>query len=276
MPFVEHNSASVYYQDKGSSNEHAIVFVHGNSCSSRTWEAVFKSDLSSKYWLIAFDLPGHGKSDNAKNPSEAYTVQGLAECVVYVVTTFKLSSFIMVGHSLGGHLVIESVNKLPECGGIMIMGTPPVRPPLPHDMFLGQPEILAYNFTGNLTTDQAKILARSRAKTLKDVNPLAEDILQTDTLFREILITTANGPLGASDEIEVIENLDIPVAILLGGVSEIANIAYIDSLRIQKLWMNKIHVVRSSGHTIPMERPNLFIELLQKFSQHSFSKECAS
>lgn len=273
MPFIAHKSASVYYQDKGSSNEHAIVFVHGNSCSSRTWQSVFESDLSNKYQLIAFDLPGHGKSDDAKNPNEAYTVQGLVDCVVFVATTLKLYSFLLVGHSLGGHLVIESVNRLAGCKGIMIMGTPPVRPPLPHDMFLGQPQILAYNFTGTLTTEQAKILARSRAKTIDDVNPLVEDILRTDTLFREILITTVNGPLGADDEIEAIENLEIPVAILHGDVSEIANIAYINRLRIPKLWMNKIHTVRSSGHTIPMEQPKLFVELLKKFSKHAFCEE---
>ncbi len=273
MPFIVYKSASVYYQDSGSSNEHAIVFIHGNSCSSRTWHAVFESDLSNKYQLITFDLPGHGKSDDAKNPHEAYTVQGLVDCVVFVVTTLKLSSFIMVGHSLGGHLVIESVNRLAGCKGIMIMGTPPVKPPLPHDMFLGEPEILAYNFTGMLTTDQARILARCRARTLKDVNALAEDILQTDTSFREILINSANGPFGASDEIEMIESLTIPVAILHGAVSEIANIGYINRLRIQKLWMNKIHIIESSGHTIPMERPQSFIELLQEFSQHTLSKE---
>lgn len=266
MPFIEYQSASIYYQDKGSSNKNAIVFIHGNSCSSRTWGAVFESDLSNKCRLIAFDLPGHGKSDDAKSPNEAYTVQGLVDCVVLVVTTFKLSSFILVGHSLGGHLVIESVNKLARCRGIMIIGTPPIKPPLPPDMFLGQPEILAYNFTGMLTTDQAEILARSRAETLKDVSPLVDDILLTDILFRETLLHTANGPLGASDEIEVIQNLEIPVAILHGGVGEIANIKYINSLRIQKLWMNKIIVIGSSGHTIPMEQAKLFHETLRRFS----------
>lgn len=50
-----------------------IVFVHGNSLSAFTYQSQFDSQLVDQYHLVAFDLPGHGLSEPAKNPGTMYS-----------------------------------------------------------------------------------------------------------------------------------------------------------------------------------------------------------
>ncbi|HVV42374.1 MAG TPA: alpha/beta fold hydrolase, partial [Nitrobacter sp.] len=56
----------------------AIVLVHGNSASTRAFTRQLDSALGETYRIVAFDLPGHGDSDNAAEPASTYTIPGYA------------------------------------------------------------------------------------------------------------------------------------------------------------------------------------------------------
>jgi pimeloyl-ACP methyl ester carboxylesterase len=47
----------------------AVVLIHGNSSSSRVFSRQLDGPLGRRFRLVAVDLPGHGESDNAKDPS---------------------------------------------------------------------------------------------------------------------------------------------------------------------------------------------------------------
>jgi pimeloyl-ACP methyl ester carboxylesterase len=46
-----------------------VVLIHGNSSSSRVFSRQLDGPLGQRFRLIAVDLPGHGASDDAKDPS---------------------------------------------------------------------------------------------------------------------------------------------------------------------------------------------------------------
>ena len=62
-----------------------IVFVHGNSCSSRAFEHQLAGALANAFRVIAFDLPGHGDSAPASDPARAYTLGGHASAIARAV-----------------------------------------------------------------------------------------------------------------------------------------------------------------------------------------------
>jgi pimeloyl-ACP methyl ester carboxylesterase len=44
------------------------VLIHGNSSSSRAFSRQLDGPMGKRFRLVAVDLPGHGASDDAKDP----------------------------------------------------------------------------------------------------------------------------------------------------------------------------------------------------------------
>jgi pimeloyl-ACP methyl ester carboxylesterase len=59
--------------------------------------------------VIAFDLPGHGKSSDALDPERSYNLTAYAEVASEVFRQLKVNSAIVFGASLGGHVGYELV-----------------------------------------------------------------------------------------------------------------------------------------------------------------------
>ena len=57
-----------------------VVLIHGNSSSSRVFSRQLDGPLGQRFRLIAVDLPGHGASDDAEDPS-AYSLPGHGRAV---------------------------------------------------------------------------------------------------------------------------------------------------------------------------------------------------
>ena len=88
--------------------EPAIVFIHGWSCDKSYWNEQVRK-FSEKYQVVAIDLAGHGESGlERKN----YTLQAFGQDVAAVVNLLGLEKVILVGHSMGGPVVIEASSLL--------------------------------------------------------------------------------------------------------------------------------------------------------------------
>ena len=97
------NGAIAVHQSAGQGPP--VVLIHGNSSSSRAFSRQLEG-LGSRVRLVAVDLPGHGESDDAKDPS-AYSLPGHARAVRAVVEALDLHEARFVGWSLGGHVTLE-------------------------------------------------------------------------------------------------------------------------------------------------------------------------
>ena len=69
---------------ESSGTGQAIVLVHGNSASSAAFARQMEGALGARYRLIAFDLPGHGASDDAADPTATYNMPGYARVLLAV------------------------------------------------------------------------------------------------------------------------------------------------------------------------------------------------
>jgi hypothetical protein len=56
------------------------VLIHGNSSSSRAFSRQLDGPMGKRFRLVAVDLPGHGASDDAKDPG-AYSLPGHARAI---------------------------------------------------------------------------------------------------------------------------------------------------------------------------------------------------
>jgi len=109
------NEKEIFYRRAGDRGQ-PIVFVHGNSLSSRTFQKQLESDLADSYRLFAPDLPGHGQSFRAENPKSDYNPKAYAEMLTAFAREVEAENSIFVGWSLGGHILLEASDLLPDAG----------------------------------------------------------------------------------------------------------------------------------------------------------------
>ncbi|QTA38938.1 alpha/beta fold hydrolase [Thermosipho ferrireducens] len=92
---------NIHYLESGQ-GENNILFVHGNFASS-LWYKELMNLLPENYKAFALDLPNFGYSD----PIDNISIHSYAEALNAFVEAVNLDKFILVGHSLGGAVVID-------------------------------------------------------------------------------------------------------------------------------------------------------------------------
>lgn len=87
----------------------ALVLVHGWSCDRSYWKEQIEY-LSPEYRLVLIDLAGHGESGAGRKD---YTMSAFGADVAAVVDSLRLDKVVLVGHSMGGDVVVEAAKQLP-------------------------------------------------------------------------------------------------------------------------------------------------------------------
>ena len=86
-----------------------LVLVHGWSCDRSYWKEQVDY-LSAERQLVLIDLAGHGESGLARKD---YTMAAFGADVAAVVDSLKLERVVLVGHSMGGDVIVEAAKQLP-------------------------------------------------------------------------------------------------------------------------------------------------------------------
>ena len=87
-----------------------IVFVHGWCCDRSYWAAQMRA-FSASHRVVALDLGGHGESGMAR---QDWTMQAFGADVAAVLAALNLECAVLVGHSMGGPVIVEAARAAPE------------------------------------------------------------------------------------------------------------------------------------------------------------------
>ncbi len=111
MPTISSSDGvEIYYEALGEGDT-CLVFIGGLGVPTalKIWRNQLQ--LSSKYKMILLDLPGHGQSGKNR---DNYTIEQFAQDVKSVVEALELSDILLIGHSMGGCVILESDILMPE------------------------------------------------------------------------------------------------------------------------------------------------------------------
>lgn len=97
----------IAYETRGT-GDLAIVFVHGWSCDRSYFKHQFES-FSDRYTTVSLDLAGHGESTVGRKNS---TIALFGADVAAVVRKLDLKRVVLVGHSMGGDVVVAAARLL--------------------------------------------------------------------------------------------------------------------------------------------------------------------
>jgi len=105
---LSEDSIMIYYDVRGAGDQ-ALVFVHCWSCDRTYWKNQV-DEFAGDYRVVTVDLAGHGQSGLGR---ETWTVGAFGADVAAVVNKLDLRNVILVGHSMGGPVIIEAARRLP-------------------------------------------------------------------------------------------------------------------------------------------------------------------
>jgi len=257
------NGALAVHQSHGDGPP--IVLVHGNSSSSRAFSRQLEGPLGRRRRLVAIDLLGHGRSEDASDVA-AYLLPGQALAVAAVAGNFGLDQALFVGWSLGGHILLEAVKDLPKAAGFLIFGAPPAPLPPPENAFLPNP-VLGVGFSDDIAREQAEAYVSAFfAPGFSDIPPFfVEDALRADGRARA-QVAASMAPGVSRDEAQVVGALTQPLAVLHGAKEQLVNGAYFAGLSMPTLWRGVVQTIASAGHAPQWETPAEFDALVEAFA----------
>jgi pimeloyl-ACP methyl ester carboxylesterase len=88
----------------------AVVFVHGWSCDRTYWHRQV-GHFAGRHEVVAVDLAGHGESGGGRRE---WTVPAFGGDVAAVIEKLDLRDLVLIGHSLGGDVIVEVALALPD------------------------------------------------------------------------------------------------------------------------------------------------------------------
>lgn len=242
-----------------------VVMIHANSVCKESFAPQI-AVLSSSHRVIAFDLPGHGASGDAIDARRTYSMSGYADALLEALGLMGIERFTAIGHSLGGHVVLEMISAGATIDGAFIFGTPPVEnnPQGLQAGFKPSPE-MAYTGNAELLDEQVPMIVElALGSEVRNDDFFIRAVRRTHGLARQYMIEAAAGGEG-SDQKRVVETSAIPLAVLNGQEDPVINLDYIDTVDFANIWEGEPIRIPNAGHALHRERPDEFNDTLMRF-----------
>lgn len=244
------DGVKVAYITKGV-GEPALIFVHGWSCDKSYWENQL-DEFAKSYKVVAVDLAGHGESGLNR---EDYTMEKFGEDVAAVVNQLKLNKVVLVGHSMGGTVIVEAAKILKE-KTIGLVGVDTYQS-FEDDWTKEQKEGILKPLTENFR-EAAKAFVKSMfPKTVDSL--LVEKIANDMSSAPPQVAVSAMRNLFYYDLIPVWKEVNLPLVSIncdLYPVSIEANKKYVSDYDVK--------IMKGVGHFIQLENPAEFNKLLHE------------
>jgi len=255
---IKNGEVSLSYTMAGNGDT-SIVFVHGWGISKEYWKEQIE-ELSSDYTVVSLDLGGHGQSGHNR---ENWTIEEFAKDVRAVIDGLHLNNVILVGHSMGGEIILQTALSFPAkvIGFIGIDNfkqfvtsfTPQEEKQVSDFM-----QSLKSNFDTTATMYTRLALFPRGYSDTNSVNRVIRSIRQTDSA---VAIKALESLMYfALKDSEMISRLPIPAHLIVSDYTATNE----ESFRRAAKAGSSIRVIKGTGHYPMIEQPHQFTELLKE------------
>lgn len=249
------DGVNISYAVKGQ-GEPILVFVHGWSCDKTVWENQV-SYFSKNHKVVTIDLGGHGKSGTNRND---WTVEAYGKDVAAVVKKLDLKNVILIGHSMGGAVIVEAARQAPD-KIICLVGADTF-----HDIEQGYTKEMLDGMIAGLKPDfqlQAKGFARFMFPADADPN-LVEDIGNKLASANPTVAINTLENLGKYDQKNAFKDISVPVYSINADF-------WPTNLEInEKLVPSfKVKLMPGIGHFVMLEDPQKFNKYLEEIIEET-------
>ncbi|GAB2461741.1 hydrolase [Hymenobacter qilianensis] len=241
-----------------SSAAPTFICLHYWAGSGREWAAVAAA-LAPDYTCLTPDLGGFG---GAPAPAGGYSVQAYAEAVGAFIREQGLSSYILVGHSMGGKIALAFAAQQPA--GLRGLALLSPSPPSPEPM-TDEERLASLHAYGNPHA-AARTLAHITAR------PLSE-ALQTQVIEDNLRTTHAAWDAwllhGSRENILTqMPLITVPAVVIAGDADAVMSPSLHGLETLPHLPPNTpLEIIGGAGHLLPLEAPQEVAALLREFAE---------
>jgi len=108
-PDIYNNGSRIDYEVAGEGDT-TLLFVHGWCINKSYWESQVDY-FKDRYKVVTLDLPGHGDSDRNRTD---WSMHNFGSDVVTVMEALMLDNVVLIGHSMGGNVILEAASMKPK------------------------------------------------------------------------------------------------------------------------------------------------------------------
>jgi pimeloyl-ACP methyl ester carboxylesterase len=259
MNFIVFRSGRIHYSDSGSGS--VIVLLHGYLESLEVWNG-FAEKLSTKFRVIAVDLPGHGLSDVY---GEVHTMEFMAEAVKKILVNLNIKKAFLTGHSLGGYVTLAFLELFPEylSGYCLFHSQPFPDPPAALKKRKREIEIVKMGKKNLMYPDNVTMMfAASNLDKFPEALQRSKDI--ASQIPGDEIIAVLNGMMLRPSRLSFMEEGRVPFLWILGTMDNYIPCDLIQS-RVNMPSNAEVVILRNSGHIGFIEEEELSVKNVSEF-----------
>ncbi len=248
------NGINLHYTRTGG-NKPTIILLHGLMANGLCWIGLARA-LEEEYDVIMPDARGHGQSSV---PDYGYQYEDHANDVVGLMDSLKLSSPLLLGHSMGGMTAAVVASRKPSLLRGLILADPTFLSPR------AQREVR----DSDVADRHRKILCMSLDEVVKEAQVRHPNRpLETLELFARARLQTSMAAFDVltppnPDYRQLVSKIDVPSLLLFGdkGVVSSAIAKELQGLNPQL----KVEQIQGAGHALHMDQPERFAAIVKRF-----------
>jgi pimeloyl-ACP methyl ester carboxylesterase len=252
-----YQSKKIIYHTYGSGK--TVMLIHGFGETHEVWNNPVEF-LKDKFCLIVPELPGSG-SDMIDDMS----MEGMAEVMKEILVQEKITSLPVIGHSMGGYILLALAEKYPEMISALGLFHSTAYADSDEKKATRQKGIEFIQKNGAfefIKTSTPNLFSED----FRDKNPefTGEYINTLNNFSPDALVKYYQSMMQRPDRTDVIRKTKVPVLMIMGkhDVAIPLNDGLKQSHLSEKVY---IHILRQSGHLGMLEEPATTNRILEKF-----------
>jgi 2-succinyl-6-hydroxy-2,4-cyclohexadiene-1-carboxylate synthase len=269
--FVQVNGVRIGVEQRGeaSASGLTLVMLHGFTGSAAGWGSHLDTLAAAGWRVIAFDLPGHGRSAAPGDP-RCYTIEYCRQAILTALHELGVSrgQAVLMGYSMGGRIALYAAFSGFFRALILESASPGLADPVEREQRRASDEALA----ASLERDGVQAFVDRWEKLPLFASQHTLPFETREALRQQRLRNRASGLAqslrGAGTGVQPplharLPTLRIPVLLLAGELD--AKFTALARYMAQALQHAQLCIVPGAGHTVHLERPEEFDALVGNF-----------
>ena len=269
--FVLVDDIRLGYEERGENGGSTLILLHGFTGSAAGWGSHLDSLAAYGARVIAFDLPGHGRSD-APADIQLYSFEACQHLILNALSKLGIGQgeAVLLGYSMGGRIALYLALSGYFSALVLESASPGLQDPVEREQRRASDEALATS----IERDGVRAFVERWEKLPLFASQEKLPLETREALHRQRLNSRASGLAqslrGAGTGIQPplhdrLPALHLPVLLLAGELD--AKFSAIARSMAGALPQAQLCIIRGAGHTIHLERPGEFDRLVGAFIQ---------
>jgi 3-oxoadipate enol-lactonase len=256
------NGIRTHYIDVGTnSRDPPIVLIHGFPLALEMWNPQIEF-LKDKYRVIAYDIRGHGNSDDGDGQ---YTIEFFVDDLIALLDHLKIPKATLCGLSMGGYIALRTVERNPErVASLILCDTGP-------QADSNEVKLRRVVHMKAVKVNGVKAFAEGFLKAIFKPESFESKPYEVEAIRRMIESNSEIGIRGTllalasrTDTTESLDLIKVPTLILVGEADKVCP-PKLSELMDSKISGSEIHIIANAAHMSNLENTEEFNEHLSNF-----------